>query len=92
MPVQIRGEDFVQVSTSEVDLAILKSDWDKIEPLILDGVFDPGALPARQPAVYLQPVVAFNEPLLDWADRPLYFRILGQLGLIFTEGFPTSDL
>ena len=91
-PVQIRGQDFVLVRTDWRDFAILKSDWDQIEPLILEGLFDPQALPARQFAVYLWPAQAFNEPMLDWADRALYARILGQLRLIFAEEFPTSDL
>jgi hypothetical protein len=91
-PIRIRNVGAVRIQAEGKDFIVLKEDWDKIEPLILDDVFDPTALPARQAAQYLFYRVAYNEPVLDWADVPLYFRILGQLKLIFTETFPTSDL
>jgi hypothetical protein len=91
-PQRLRSVDYVRLKWPEGDMSVLKSDWDRIDPLILDGVFDPTAVPVRQYAVYLHYRVAFNEPVLDWADRALYGYIIGQLGLIFTETYPTSNL
>lgn len=86
------GVDYVVLNWPEGDMHVLKTDWDKIDPLILEGVMDPTAIPVRQAAVYLYPPVAFGEPVLDWADRAMYFYLIGKLKLIFTEQFPTSDL
>jgi len=91
-PYRTRSVSYVRIVTSEVSLAVLKTDWEKIEPLILDGVFDPQMVPVGQRAVYLYPYVAHDEPVLDWADRALYYYLLGQLQLVFTETYPTSNL
>lgn len=90
--IRIMGVEHVRITTPEGDIAVLRTDWDRIEPLIVDGVFDSQQVPVRQAGVYLHPFVVFDEPVLNWADRPLYYRILGQLSLIFTEPYPTSEL
>jgi hypothetical protein len=91
-PVFIQGVPHVRLITPERDISILRTDWDKIEPLIKEGLLDSQQVAVRQPGIFLYPYVNFNEPVLDWADRPLYYFLLGQLKLIFTEEFPTSDL
>lgn len=91
-PARVVDVDYVKLVWREGDMYVLRSDWDRIDPLILDGVFNSQEVPVRQSAVYLHPQMAFNEPSLDWADRMLYGYVIGQLKLIFTEEFPTSDL
>lgn len=87
--VRVKNVDYIEIVGTGYSALVLKSDWEKILPFVQDESFNPAIYPAEPPGRYLDQDVAYNEPVLDRADRMLYARIVGILGTLFTEGFPT---
>lgn len=85
----MKNVDYVELSGTNIEVLILRSDWDKILPLVQEGAFDPLVDPVESGVAYSDPKIAYNEPVLDRADRRLYNRIVGSLYDLFPETFPT---
>jgi hypothetical protein len=71
------------------DVAIRVEDWAKIQPLILDGTFDPLALPVEAGFRDFDPATRFDPSTLKQND-PLYDRVLFYLSELFPETVPTA--
>ena len=72
-----------------VRVDVLQSDWAKIQPYIQNGFLNPLETPVGPNVGYLDPRVAFDEPIQDHADRALYDRVFGLLNRLVTEAYPT---
>ncbi len=88
----VKNVAYVELKGSATDALIIRSDWEKILPYIQDEFFNTQVAPAAQSGRYADHKVAFSEPILDRADKPLYDRIVGILSGLFTDTFPTSLL
>lgn len=85
----VANVSYVEIVGKNVDVMIPAEDWKKILPYVQDESFNPTLFPARQASQPLDPQIAFDELLLDHADKPLYERTLGILTGLFNETFPT---
>lgn len=83
------GAPVVAFSSEWFTVAVLESDWRKIEPYVRDGVFTTTAYPV--PTVQSQTNTGPSGPDRISSD-PLYSRILGVLTMLFPDKYPTSDL
>ncbi len=81
--VRIWGEGF--------EVYVLKEDWDKIEPYLRDGTFNPQVV-AYPKVGFLKPFAAKDIVNVFKYNQPFYDRILGVLEGLFPEDYPTSNL
>ncbi len=87
--VTVANVKYVEIVGKNVDVLVPAEDWKRILPYVQDESFNPVIFPSRQASQPLDPQIAFDELLLDHADRPLFERTLGILTGLFTETFPT---
>lgn len=80
---------YVEIVGKNVNVMVPAEDWKRILPYVQDESFNPNVYPARQATQPLDPQIAFDELLLDHADKPLFERTLGILTGLFNETFPT---
>lgn len=85
----VSNVSYVEITGKNVDVMVPADDWARILPSVQTESFNPVVFPARQASQPLDPQVAFDEPILDHADKPLYERTLGLLTGLFNETFPT---
>jgi hypothetical protein len=88
----LKGKSLVELTSEEASIVIMREDWLLIEPFLIDGSFEPLVNPSNPRVGYGNQLVAYGESVIDRADVFLYERIIGLLGQIFTEAYPTSDL
>lgn len=91
-PFTIKGKSLVELTSDEASLVIMREDWVLIEPFLIDGSFEPLQNPSNPRVGYSSQLIAYGESIIDRADVFLYERIIGLLGQVFTESYPTSDL
>jgi len=85
----VRSTKFVRLSGRNFDVAILNEDWEKIAPLVQQGVFASFLTPMGPPGVTLYPEVSGDSSLVETHQRQRYDHVLGILQQIFTESYPT---
>ena len=83
------GAPVVAFSSEWFTVAVLESDWRKIEPYVRDGVFTTTAYPVP---IVQSDTVSFTSRRDKISTDPLYRRILDVLTLLFPDKYPTSDL
>lgn len=88
---RVKNVDFIELKGPAADVLVIRSDWEKILPFVQDETFNTQVSPVEPPGRYLDPQVAYSEPILDRADRLLYNRIVGVLTGFVTETFPVRD-
>jgi hypothetical protein len=87
---RVKNVDYVELVGQGANALVLRSDWELILPFVQDESFNTLFAPVEPPVRYLEPVVAYNEPILDRADRFLYGRILGILTGLFPDSTPVA--
>ncbi len=80
------------ITGKNFDVAILSEDWEKIEPLVKEGLFSQFLFPTRAPAVFSDPSVSLDLSLVDANDRQSYLRVLSLLWGLFPDSYPVSNL
>lgn len=79
----------VELQGLGVSVLVHGTDWQRILPYVQDESFNTQLNPAGPSVGYLDPDIAYGEPILDRADLQLYNRIYGILRGLFTETYPT---
>ena len=88
----VRNTKFVRLSGRNFDVAILNEDWEKISPLVQEGVFTSFLTPMGPPGVTLNPEVSGDSALIETHQNQRYDHVLGILETLFTDSYPTSYL
>lgn len=83
------GAPIIAFSSAWFAVAVLETDWRKIEPYVRDGVFTPTAYPVPTVQSDTVPITSRQDKI---SSDPLYRRILHVLTLLFPDKYPTSDL
>lgn len=86
---RVKNVDYVEIHGTGAKALVLKSDWELILPYLQDESFNPYVVPVAPPVKPIDLQVAYDEPILDRADKPLYERIVGVLQGLFPQSFPT---
>lgn len=81
------GLRYVRLVGQGLDVEVLREDWKKIQPFILDGTFDPGQFPVPRKGS-LHRSVDYDPAVIDVRDRTLFERILSTLSRVFEEDYP----
>lgn len=74
------------------NVAILSEDWEKIEPLVREGLFSQSLFPTRDPAKFLNPGVSLDLSLVSANDRQSYLQVLSLLWDLFPDSYSVSNL
>lgn len=86
------GVLFIEIVLNTGGTFLIRSDdWARIAPFVQDESFDPQVHPAGPSGTPIDPTIAFNEQILDHADKQLYERTLGILAGLITEEYPTRS-
>lgn len=88
----VRSTKFIRLSGRNFDVAILNEDWEKIAPLVQQGVFTSFLTPMGPPGVPLDPPVSEDSALVETHQSQRYQHVLGILEQLFTESYPTSNI
>jgi hypothetical protein len=88
----VKNTKFVRLSGRNFDVAILNEDWEKIAPLVKEGVFTSYLTFMGPPGVSLNPEVADDSALVKTHQSQRYQHVLGILETLFPESYPTSNL
>jgi hypothetical protein len=88
----VKNTKFVRLSGRNFDVAILNEDWEKIAPLVKEGVFTSYLTFMGPPGVSLNPEVADDSALVETHQSQRYQHVLGILETLFPESYPTSNL
>jgi hypothetical protein len=88
----VRNAKFIRLSGRNFDVAILNEDWQRIAPLVQEGVFTSFLTPMGPPGVVLDPGVSEDSALVETRQSQRYQHVLGILETLFTESYPTSNL
>lgn len=85
-----KHEKLVYIRTiTGLDVSVRRSDWVKIQPLFVDGTFDPKLFPVEAGSQVLDRVTRYRPALLPILD-PLYDRVLLYLRELFPVQVPTQ--
>lgn len=85
-----KHEKFVRIQTTTgLDVTVRRSDWVKIQPLLVDGTFSPKLFPVESGSQVLDRVTRYHPALLPTSD-PLYDRVLLYLRELFPTQVPTQ--
>lgn len=79
---------YVQITGRGINALIVHDDWARILPLIRDDVFTTQEYPVESAVRPLDTVTRLSSSTVDARD-PLYARVRGELGLLFTSKVPT---
>lgn len=82
------GTGYVRFTGRGFDTIIAGSDWAQILPLIRDETFTTQLFPVESAVRPVESTLRLSSSTVDTAD-PLYDRVLGNLGLVFTTKVPT---
>ena len=74
------------------DVAILSEDWEKIDPLVREGLFSQSLFPMRDPAKFSNPGASLDLSLVSANDQQSYLHVLSLLWDLFPDSYPISDL
>lgn len=85
--IRVAGRPFVQINGRGINVCVPQSDWEQVLPLIQNESLTTQVVPVES-AVRDIDSVRLSSSTVDARD-PLYLRVHGALGRLFTSKVPT---